>query len=226
MDNNTDGRCTLCPHPAETRDVYPYEGDLAEAPWTELRCHHRFHTHCFVLNIATREERDHTTMSCPACMQSVLPEETTREIMLRRTGHGYEDNERQRAHNLWNTNEAFREDLLQLKKFSNEARKFKVKYSKEASVLRREWKQLSSPSVEYLKSLKDKFVKKSRELDFRTEAMQAYNRFNKKNREIRHTYDTGYWGLGLLADIPGIPRFDYRYVYGLNNSRYMFRIRI
>jgi len=219
--------CALCPHPAETIDVYPYEGDIAEAPWINLRCQHRFHTHCFGIRIAVLEERDgNTRLSCPVCSQSLVPEEALQQIAVRRTGDGFERSERERIFNLWNTNDAFREDVLHLKKLSKESRKFRAKYMKNVSVLRREWKQLAMPSIEYLKSMKDTFIRRAQETEYRSEALQAYRRFHKKNMEIRHTYDTGFWGLGTLADVAGAPRFEYPYGHGVSRTRYFFRARI
>ena len=225
--DNTNSRCGLCPHEAEIGPIYRYPDDLSTAPRVSFRCSHTFHTHCFIIYKATGggEGEGRVHFSCPACNQTILDQQAIDNIINIRGEQGYENIERVRVTELWNTNEAFREDVLELKKLLKETVKHTNKHAKEITILKREWRQMVIPSVAYLKSQKKLFIKKLIETEHRRASMNAWNRYNKKKREIANTYDTR-WGLSFLADIPGAPNINTNMLHSRRYPFYMFRIRI
>ena len=219
-------RCALCPHPADTRVICPYEGDLETAPWVALRCLHRFHTHCYMVYNCSREDDGLLRQSCPTCRQTVLDPASIQTLTAVRTNAGYEGNERMRMHDLWNNDEAFRENVKELHKLQRKANGAGARHRKEVAVLLREWRQMITPTVAYLKTQKQTFTMRMMECENRREAMLASGKYQKKRREMMQTYDTGYWGLGLLSDIPGAPKLQSYGRHYRRSARYVFRVRV
>ena len=217
--------CDLCPHPADLNVLRPYGENLQAAPWTTLKCLHRYHTHCFLAFIYDIDNH-FTEMFCPQCRDPLLHTEVRQRIMQNRDHDAYDLNVRRRVDNLWATNETFREDVKELKTLQLNALKQHRLTSRDGAVLKREWRELVHPSVVYLQTQKRTFLRRFRNLESRAPALRSYNKYERKRRQIRETYETGVWDLALLRNIPGAPKImdrfmPYRYEHYRN-----FRIRI
>jgi hypothetical protein len=143
-----------------------------------------------------------------------------------RTNAGFQGTERMRMHNLWNNDEAFRENVKELYTLQRKANGAGARHRKEVAGLLREWRQMITPTVAYLKTQKQTFTKRMMECENRREAMLASGKYQKKRREMMQTYDTGYWGLGLLSDIPDAPKLQTYGRHYRRSARYVFRVRV
>ena len=218
-------RCHLCPHPADLNVLRPYGENPQAAPWTTLRCLHRFHTHCF-LSFVYDTDNHFTEMHCPQCPEPLLHAEVRQRILENRGHDGFDLNVRRRMDNLWATNEAFREDVKQLKILQKDALKHRRINNQEAVVLKREWRELVHPSVVYLQTQKKAFMRRLKALDTRAAAFRSFSKYERKRRQIRETYEAGVWDLALLRNIPGAPKIMDRIMsYRYSNYR-DFRLRI
>lgn len=100
--------CTLCAH------------EFQNFPRIELACHHSFHTHCFLTNIATTNPEHLFFLPCSTCEQPIfaqqeeleqdIEEETQGDNESVHSNHSVEQ-EQTRVSNLYDTNEAFRKDI-------------------------------------------------------------------------------------------------------------------
>jgi len=180
-----------------------------------------------MVNCCSRDDDGLLALSCPACRQTILDPASIQILTRVRTNAGYEGNERMRMHNLWNNDEAFREHVLELSKLKRKANGVGMRYRKEIAALLREWRQMITPTVAYLKTQKERYTKQLMQCENRRESMIALGKYQRKKREIMQTYDTGYWGLGLLSDIPGAPKLlntTYRRYH--RSAGYVFRVRV
>ena len=223
-------RCGLCPHPVDTHIVNAYADNLHEAPWMNLRCAHRFHTHCFLQQrlFRGRDTYDGIYTTCPTCRMRILPEATVTELAQNDPDMAHDRTVRQRLAELWNTHEVFRADIRELRRVQRVRDSSHRAYSSEASAIRREWKELSKPSIDYLKTVKRNCIKKVMALKTRMPAQMAQNKFRIKKREVLNTYNADSWNLQYISDdCPGAPKFPRGGMYGYYaRPQYMFRMRL
>jgi hypothetical protein len=150
-----------------------------------------------------------------------------RQRILENRGHdGFDLKVRRRIDNLWATNEAFREDVKELKVLQTDALKQYRINNQEAVILKREWRELVHPSIVYLQTQKKAFMRRLRGLESRVPALRSFNKYERKRRQIRETYEAGVWDLALLRNTPGAPKIMDRVMRYRYSHYWYFRIRI
>lgn len=100
--------CAICEHPFENQ------------PQTELLCHHRYHTQCFLENVAVTlvGQHPHNRLQCVVCHGQLLEDFQQGDVDEEEEDQEEEDAQsvgsttsHTRIVNLWNTNERFRKDI-------------------------------------------------------------------------------------------------------------------
>jgi hypothetical protein len=111
--------CALCEH------------EFQNFPRIELMCHHSFHTHCFLANLATVNPHNLHFLPCRVCEQPVfaddIPNDEENESVVTTNTVTQEET---RINNLWETNETFRKDIQSYVKASRKVSKPRVAFKK------------------------------------------------------------------------------------------------
>jgi hypothetical protein len=158
----------------------------------------------------------------------ILPEATVTQLADNDPDRIHDRTVRQRLAELWNTNEVFREDIRELRRVQRIRDSSRKVYSSESAVIKREWKELSKPSIDYLKTVKRNCIKKVMALKTRMPARTAQIKFANKKREVLNTYAADSWNLQYISDdCPGAPKFPRGGMYGYyTRPQYLFRVRV
>jgi hypothetical protein len=166
--------------------------------------------------------------TCPVCNERIL----SREQLLSLT---QEERRRDRRHGpnlgkLWDENETFREDIVELSKISREIGPVEKEYNVEMKKLKQEFTDSTRLAVETIRQQKQLFIKKAMLVGCRGKYKRLIGRYGSKFNRICGTYDIGYWELRNLRRARAkIPKFRERFGYSYrraDNLFYFFRVRI
>ena len=207
----TDNRCAYCPHQA---DINPAPRETSEnPPFTQFRCGHRVHTHCFLLHLHISDAWL-GRITCPECDQRIMNDDAVQFIRHRREDNPDRPNSVQ---NLWKDNEVFREEVREAVKVQREANLEWKKFTKSVGDLKKEWIQKTSPYKTILKNMRAEFANRYKQIPGRVRASMLIAKAQRMKRRIRDTYDLGYYELERLNRIKGAPKigsvFHRRWLY-------------
>jgi len=188
-----------------------------------LRCGHTIHTACF-LHQAYLDNIQWFRVSCETCDTTLIGEE---HIQLLQQIE-YPRRDPTELVNLWNNNEAFREEVHNLVKDEKKVKPIMKQFKEEAAVLKREWKEAILTSKSYLREQKRIFIKRYTHLPSYRKLRNGLARINRLSRRILHTYDLRRWSLDDLTNVPGAPKIKREFYRRLFRIRpmYVFGIRI
>lgn len=228
-----DGRCCLCPHPADLN--HPMLGcptmDPAEAPWTDFRCGHSVHSNCYLILCVMN--RDGDVGVCPVCRQNILTPEQSQWMRTTAAEQSSRAGRRRKIEkhirNLWEKNPVFREDLKILRKKNREFSSIATNFRKDISQFKKEFQEKVKPAVEIIKGYKKDFTKRFQASKFRKPYLTGYSRISRLNRVFTDTYDLDRYDLWGLRKIPGIPSMKFlinRRSFRRTMSYYLFHVHV
>jgi hypothetical protein len=186
--------CSLC------------EETLNNLPCTELLCHHKYHTQCFLTNIATGHQELHA-IHCVVCEQGVFAAEQDNE--------DHEENHFVGDHTvqddvqflqLYETNAQFREDLKKCVKAGEESSKPRKAFHTLLLQKKRELKEILEPHIAEAQAAYD--TKKDELLE--SEAFKNYKKTNGKWlrlwTKLVSVYHVNRYNVSYLRSKPGLRR--------------------
>ena len=160
----------------------------AEQKRTELMCDHSFHTECF-LRMAARENYM-ANVRCNACDAHVVPNEMIEEA---ETVHSTEASKTSIQH-LFETEEGFRNDLLNIRTAHKAATTATAAYNKAKANIVKEFKTGTTTFINILKNKIKDAKGKLRALPEHKVAMRASTAYVAASRKLQRR-----WGLGYRA---------------------------
>jgi hypothetical protein len=179
------------------------------------------------------DHRIYEYCSCFVCDESILSQEQRDFLMddatLRRNhrrGSIAPD-----VSQLWQENDAFREQYKELAKESREVSKLEKLYKSEIDRLKTEFKQNIHLAVETIRSEKERFLRRvSVECPNRTKFIRAKGRFGTNLNRLLGTYDLHAFQLERIHRVRGVPiprmRLYRRYYSWRLRPQSIFRVRI
>jgi len=192
-------RCSFCP---TIQDTAPRVA-LDRAPWMNLQCGHQVHTNCFIeyLYFSTRTL---LRFECPICHANALENTMIAWLVENDTLHFTRPNT---LNDLWDGNEEFRNDIRDLHKIQREEAKSISIHTNEVNQLKREWKEITYTSIQFLKEQKRIFKRRLFTLAGRRKAMRGINRMFAERRRLLNKYPNISWSSfqGIRA-IRGAPK--------------------
>jgi hypothetical protein len=214
-------RCSLCP---TLQDTAPRVA-LERAPWMNLQCGHQVHTNCFIEYIYF-STRNLLRFECPICHAHAL-ENTMVEWMVQNDNlHFARPNT---LDDLWNGNEEFRNDIRNLHKIQREESKYIQIHKNEVNQLKREWKEITYTSVQFLKDQKRIFKRSLYGLVGRRKGLRGINRMIAERRRLLNKYPNVSWSSfqGIRA-VRGAPKLKiFSRTLGWKFMPYnLFRVRV
>lgn len=212
-------RCALCPHPADRFHGIPLPPN---PPLTMFPCGHAVHTQCMMLHIHFGNQYI-PNASCFTCNQPLLTPEVQNHIRNNRDAAG--DRLLNDVPRLWENNEVFREQVREAAKLDRDAAKKRAIVKRQIEVLKREWKEKTAGYHAILKSMREGFLRKFKDIKGKREAAAATGKAQRAKRLIRDTYDLGFYELEALNRVRGAPKlgtFTRRWRWRMNPN-YVFR---
>lgn len=177
------------------------EEALNNLPCTELLCHHKYHTECFLTNVATGIHAFYN-IQCVICHEGLLPIDD--EV---------EPNDPTNVHMtdaqilaMFDTNEQFRQDLKAYVKAAEASSKPRKVFQKLLTTKKNELKEFATPFLNQVKTL---YRGKKNEV-MESEGFQEFKKTEAKWRRLysnlRTTYHVDSYSLRALRSKPGMHR--------------------
>jgi hypothetical protein len=154
------------------------EETLNNLPCTELLCHHKYHTECFLTNVATGIHSFHN-IQCVICHEGLLPIDDEVEPNDPATVHMSDA----QMLNAFDTNEQFRQDLKAYVKATEASSKPRKAFQKLITTKKNELKELATPLLNQVKAM---YAAKRDELL----ASEQFKDFKKVEAKWRRLYST------------------------------------
>jgi hypothetical protein len=203
--------CTICD-----------EAIADDQPSITLLCLHKYHTLCFLQSKAGSFISD---IHCPTCDVHIVPNDVLEAAEQFHSG----DTKHEVIKFLFETDEKFKEDLVNLRTLKREnTRLGRVSNKKEAEVLK-DFNDLIKPHVQTLKEIvtgtKKNFMKSEEHINFKKSFLKCV----VASRKFRREWGISMWELrSAFKKIPAAKAFmpDEFYRYRLHPSLRKFNVRI
>ena len=179
------------------------EEALNNLPCTELLCHHKYHTQCFLTNVATGIHNI-DMIQCVVCHMSLFPEEDEDEPIQQAEGAAYLGEAE--IQTLFDTNEQFRQDLKIYVKTSEASSKPRRTFQRFLVVKKRELKEECNPLFQQLKTFytakKEQIVESNEFKEFK----KTESKWRRSYKYVKQTYGVDSYNLQFLRSKPGMRR--------------------
>lgn len=194
--------CTLCEEPLEGQ------------PQMELLCHHRYHTQCFLTNVATAIHGGQDNLQCVVCHQHLFEQEEEENIYEEDEQTENEtavDSERTRLFQLWDNNAEFRADI---KKYQQALRGSSQSFKTFKELLRAKKTELNTIylpiklHIEGLYSVHKEQIKQSQAHKDYSSALRKSVRYYTN---LQQKYNMNSWSLSILREKRGCKRLQRPY---------------
>jgi len=194
--------CILCEEPLEGQ------------PQMELLCHHRYHTQCFLTNVATAIHGGQDNLQCVVCHQHLFEQEEEENIYEEDEQTENEtavDSERTRIFQLWDTNAEFRADI---KKYQQALRRSSQSFKTFKELLREKKTELNTIylpiklHIEGLYSVHKEQIKQSQAHKDYSSALRKSVRYYTN---LQQKYNMNSWSLSILREKRGCKRLQRPY---------------
>lgn len=183
------------------------EEALDSIPCTELLCHHKYHTQCFLANIVTGHQELHA-IHCVVCEQGLFPEEEEQEDQAEEEGedHAPPLQEETRLLQLYDNNEEFRNDLKKFVKAGQESSKPRKQFQNFLTQKKRELKDSIEPHIAQAQAQYDAKKMEILQSDVSKNYKQTTGKWTRLWSKIRDTYHVDSYSIGILRSKPGMRR--------------------
>ena len=194
------------------------EEALNNLPCTELLCHHKYHTECFLTNLATA-----TQIHCVVCEQGVVPDIHPQQEQEEQEQEQVQPQEEEQLLQLYDTNEQFRNDLKKFMKVGEEISKPRKAFQALLTQKKRELNHLLAPHLAQAQEFYD--TKKNEILE--SEASKNYKQLNGKWirlwSKMKEAYPVNVYSLRALRSKPGMRRLHAPEYYDRRPLSYAIR---
>jgi hypothetical protein len=184
----------LCPICEET---------LNNLPCTELLCHHKYHTECFLAHAATGAQPLYN-IECPACYEPLLPVADPYEHEP--GGPATAAMSETQMLNAFDTNEQFRQDLKAYVKATEASSKPRRAFQKLITTKKNELKELAAPLLNQVKVMyaakRDELLTSEQFKDFK----KAEAKWRRLYSNLRTLYQVDRYSIRALRVRPGMHR--------------------